>query len=261
MTNARVVCILQDSHGKTVGAQIEVKSESEESKMKFRSKVKKLVITTGMLLVLGLGMATTAYAAGPSEGAQTTQSQQQQATQSDRWEGAGDTWKVRTQDGTSYLTNSWFQDNDASWYMLGADGTMYAGLVTDLSTGKSYLLNTQHDGTFGKMLTQDGVYTVNGSQVYLTFNQSHDGSYGAITQGLSEARSTGVKETSLPSIPSDSASSTNNSIAQPNHTSESSSQSSNTGNRSIWDSDKRTEGSGRTDGPVNKGELNGMILQ
>lgn len=134
--------------------------------------------------------------------------------QSDRWEGAGDTWKVRTQDNTSYLTNSWFQDNDASWYMLGADGTMYAGLVTDLSTGKSYLLNTQHDGTFGKMLTQNGVYTVNGSQVYLTFNQSHDGSYGAIQSGLSEARSTGVKETSLTSIPSDSASSTTSSPTQ-----------------------------------------------
>lgn len=134
--------------------------------------------------------------------------------QSDRWEGAGDTWKVRTQDGTSYLTNSWFQDNDASWYMLGADGTMYAGLITDLSTGKSYLLNTQHDGTFGKMLTQDGVYTINGTQVYLTFNQSHDGSYGAIQSGLSEARSTGVQETSLTSIPSDSASSTTSSPTQ-----------------------------------------------
>ncbi|GAA6293321.1 hypothetical protein F220043C3_17550 [Enterocloster asparagiformis] len=166
-----------------------------------------------ILLMMSMMMATTAYAAGPSEGAQTTQSQQQ-ATQSDRWEGAGDTWKVRTQDGTSYLTNSWFQDNDASWYMLGADGTMYAGLVTDLSTGKSYLLNTQHDGTFGKMLTVDGVYTVNGSQVYLTFNQSHDGSYGAIQSGLSEARSTGVKETSLTSIPSDSASSTTSSATQ-----------------------------------------------
>lgn len=167
-----------------------------------------------ILLMMCMMMATTAYAAGPSEGAQTTQSQQQQATQSDRWEGAGDTWKVRTQDNTGYLTNSWFQDNDASWYMLGADGTMYAGLVTDLSTGKSYLLNTQHDGTFGKMLTQDGVYTINGSQVYLTFNQSHDGSYGAIQSGLSEARSTGVKETSLTSIPSDSASSTTSSPTQ-----------------------------------------------
>ena len=177
-----------------------------------------------ILLMMSMMMATTAYAAGPSEGAQTTQSQQQQATQSDRWEGAGDTWKVRTQDGTSYLTNSWFQDNDTSWYMLGADGTMYAGLITDLSTGKSYLLNTQHDGTFGKMLTQDGAYNINGVQVYLQFNQSHDGTYGAIQSGLSEARSTGVRETSLTSIPSDSASSTTSSNTQTNPTSETPSQ-------------------------------------
>ena len=187
--------------------------------MKFRSKVKKLVITTGMLLVLGLGMATTAYAAGPSEGAQTTQSQQQ-ATQSDRWEGAGDTWKVRTQDGTSYLTNSWFQDNDSSWYMLGADGTMSSGIIFDESTGKSYLLNTEHDGTYGKMLTQDGAHNVNGVTVYLTFDQNHSGSYGAILTGLSEARSTGVKVTQLPSIPSDSASSSPNSTQQPQNTNE-----------------------------------------
>lgn len=153
-------------------------------------------------MLLGVGAASTAYAAGPSESPQATT--QQALAQSDRWEGAGDTWKVRTQDGTAYLTNSWFQDNDNSWYMLGADGTMYSGLVTDQSTGKSYLLNTNHDGTFGKMLTQDGVYTINGAQVHLTFNQSHDGSYGAITTGLSATRSTGVHETHLPSIPTDS---------------------------------------------------------
>ena len=170
-----------------------------------------------ILLMMCMMMATTAYAAGPSEGAQTTQSQQQQATQSDRWEGAGDTWKVRTQDNTGYLTNSWFQDNDASWYMLGADGTMSSGIIFDESTGKSYLLNTEHDGTYGKMLTQDGAHNVNGVTVYLTFDQNHNGTYGAITSGLSEARSTGVKETSLTSIPSDSASASSSST-QSNHT-------------------------------------------
>lgn len=182
--------------------------------MKFRKKLKRLILTTGMIMLLGIGAAGTAYAAGPSENAQTTT---QQVTQSDRWEGAGDTWKVRTQDGTGHLTNSWFQDNDNSWYMLGADGTMYSGLVTDQSTGKSYLLNTNHDGTFGKMLTQDGVYTINGAQVYLTFNQSHDGSYGAITEGLSVARSTGVHETHLPSIPTDSAQGTTTQGTQTQH--------------------------------------------
>ena len=125
--------------------------------------------------------------------------------QSDRWEGSGDNWRVRNANGNGYLINSWFQDLDGSWYMLGSDGIMYSGLVTDQSTGKSYLLNTQHDGTFGRMLTADGVYNVNGVNVYLTFNQQHDGTFGAITSGLNEVRSSGVRETSLAAIPTDSA--------------------------------------------------------
>ena len=144
--------------------------------------------------------AYAAEAAGP--GVSTTQ---QSIQQSDRWEGTGDTWRVRNANGNGYLTNSWFQDLDGSWYMLGADGIMYSGLVTDQSTGKSYLLNTQHDGTFGRMLTTDGVYNVNGVNVYLTFNQNHDGTFGAITSGLNEVRSSGVRETSLAAIPTDSA--------------------------------------------------------
>lgn len=144
--------------------------------------------------------AYAAEAAGP--GVSTTQ---QSIQQSDRWEGTGDTWRVKASNGSGYLTNSWFQDLDGSWYMLGADGIMYSGLVTDQSTGKSYLLNTQHDGTFGRMLTTDGVYNVNGVNVYLTFNQNHDGTFGAITSGLNEVRSSGVRETSLAAIPTDSA--------------------------------------------------------
>lgn len=127
------------------------------------------------------------------------------AEQSPRWEGAGEVWKVKNETGSGYLTNSWFQDLDSSWYMLGADGVMFSGLVTDNSTGKSYLLNTEHDGTFGRMISVDGVYSVNGKMVALTFNQAHDGCFGAITGGLSEARSSGVKETTLASIATDSA--------------------------------------------------------
>ena len=156
----------------------------------------------------------TAYAAEAGPGAATTQ---QAVQQSDRWEGSGDTWRVRASNGSGYLTNSWFQDLDGSWYMLGSDGIMYSGLVTDQSTGKSYLLNTQHDGTFGRMLTTDGVYNVNGVNVYLTFNQNHDGTFGAITSGLSEVRSSGVRETSLAAIPTDSATGgqTSNQPSQP----------------------------------------------
>ena len=171
----------------------------------FRRTRRLIVVASFGLLLFGAikQPSMTAYAAeaaGP--GVSTTQ---QAVQQSDRWEGSGDTWRVRNANGNGYLTNSWFQDLDGSWYMLGADGIMYSGLVTDQSTGKSYLLNTQHDGTFGRMLTADGVYNVNGVNVYLTFNQNHDGTFGAITSGLNEVRSSGVRETSLAAIPTDSA--------------------------------------------------------
>ena len=173
-------------------------------KKDFEQSRKFLIMFAFGLLLFGAikQPSMTAYAAEAGPGVSTTQ---QAVQQSDRWEGTGDTWRVRNANGNGYLINSWFQDLDGSWYMLGADGIMYSGLVTDQSTGKSYLLNTQHDGTFGRMLTTDGVYNVNGVNVYLTFNQQHDGTYGAITSGLSEARNTGVRETSLAAIPTDSA--------------------------------------------------------
>ena len=78
---------------------------------------------------------------------------------------------------------------------------MYSGLVTDQSTGKSYLLNTNHDGTFGRMLDVDGVYNINGVDVYLTFDQTHNGTHGAILTGLDSLRSTGVYEKQYDKIP------------------------------------------------------------
>ena len=131
----------------------------------------------------------TAYAA-------ETQATQQAQTQSPRWEGQGDQWRVRTEDGKGYLTNCWFQDLDGSWYMLGADGYMFSGIITDQRTGASYLLETEHNGHFGRMISANGAYTLNGKTVYLTFNNANpsDATYGAITSGLSELRSTGISE-------------------------------------------------------------------
>lgn len=125
------------------------------------------------------------------------------ADQSARWVGSGDRWQVSDNAG-GYLKNTWFQDDvTGHWYLLGAeDGSvMYAGLVTDQSTGKTYLMNVSHDGTFGRMISTNGVYNINGKSISLTFNQNHDGTFGAITSGLSEVRNTGVTEKSLSSIP------------------------------------------------------------
>lgn len=127
------------------------------------------------------------------------------AAQSARWVGSGDRWQVSDNQG-GFIKDCWFQDDvTGHWYMLGAeDGSvMYSGLVTDKSTGKSYLLNVNHDGTYGRMLTVNGVYNINGIDVYMTFNQEHDGTFGAITSGLQEVRGAGVNERQLDKIPTD----------------------------------------------------------
>lgn len=166
-------------------------------------KIKKILVTTGIITMFSLGLVgnTNKIPFGITAYASEMQSQ------SSRWEGQGDVWRVKDNLG-GYLTNSWFQDElTGHWYMLGADdgSVMYAGLITDQSTGKTYLLNVEHDGTYGRMITADGMVTVNGVSVYMTFNQNHDGSYGAITSGLTEARSTGIGEKGLASIPTASA--------------------------------------------------------
>ena len=151
----------------------------------------------GMALLLfgSVGQSgMTAYAVGSAD---------TQVTQSARWTGSGDQWRVSDEAG-GYLKNTWFQDDvTGHWYMLGAgDGTlMYAGLVTDQATGKTYLLNTNHDGTYGRMVTTDGAYSINGCTVYVQFDQNHNGTFGAIASGLNELRSTGVQESSFANIP------------------------------------------------------------
>ena len=129
---------------------------------------------------------------------------QLQPNQSDRWnvDDSG-TWRLQNEAKTSYVLDSWFQDLDGEWYMLGSDnnGAMYSGLITDRSTGKSYYLNVNHDGYYGKLMSQNGKYTVNGIEVYLTFNQAHDGTFGAITSGLDDLRNTGVNKKELDRIP------------------------------------------------------------
>lgn len=142
------------------------------------------------------------------------------ADQSARWVGSGDRWQVSDNAG-GYLKNTWFQDDvTGHWYLLGAeDGSvMYAGLVTDQSTGCTFLMNVSHDGTFGRMISTNGVYNINGKSISLTFNQNHDGTFGAITSGLSEVRNTGVTEKSLPSIPTadNTTTQTNNNSSTPN---------------------------------------------
>lgn len=166
---------------------------------------KKVLVVTGMMLALFMAApAINSQAVDNIVGVETSYAAE--LSQSARWVGTGDRWQVSDNAG-GFIKNCWFQDDvTGHWYLLGAeDGSvMYAGLVTDQSTGKTYLLNTNHDGTYGRMISVNGTYNLNGKQVYLTFNQNHDGTFGAITSGLSEARSSGIAESRRDSIPTDS---------------------------------------------------------
>lgn len=169
-----------------------------------KSLIKRVVITTGLVMSLFGAPITQNNPLGEYLNNMTTlTTYAAELTQSARWVGSGDRWQVSDNAG-GFLKNQWFQDDvTGHWYLLGAeDGSvMYAGLVTDQSTGKSYLLNTNHDGTYGRMLDVDGVYNINGVNVYLTFDQTHNGTHGAILSGLDSVRSTGVYEKQYDKIP------------------------------------------------------------
>lgn len=126
--------------------------------------------------------------------------------QSDRWHSdQNGVWYLKSQDNTGNVLDSWFQDLDGSWYLLApGDGHMYAGLIHDTITDQWYYCQTEHDGFYGKMASTDGNYTINGKEVRLTFNQKHDGCFGAITSGLDSILGTGIAVTDVAGIPTES---------------------------------------------------------
>ena len=95
-------------------------------------------------------------------------------------------WRIRNSAGQT-VVNAWLCDDYVTangknaWYLLGADGAMIVnGLIQD-KTGNFYSLETEHNGYYGSVRYKNGYYNCNGQQVYLTFHQAHDGSFGAIT--------------------------------------------------------------------------------
>lgn len=179
-------------------------------------KTYKLPALTLVMMMLALGFTLSdadilAYAAEDNF-QMTTYTTTVQATQSPRWhvDNTG-TWYLKNEAGTGNTINSWFQDLDGSWYLLAPnDGHMYAGLIHDTITDRWYYCQIDHNGWYGRMAYTDGVYTVNGQQVYLTFNQLHDGTFGAITSGLESLRGAGVETQEVAGIPTESETATSN---------------------------------------------------
>ena len=108
------------------------------------------------------------------------------------WYQDGANWKI--QDGSgNMISNAWVCDNavtvnhntDTNWYLMNPYGQMYEGIIQD-QNGNCYLLNPNHDGTYGMMVTTNG-FTYNG--VTYQFDQNHDGTFGKILNTSDIARS------------------------------------------------------------------------
>lgn len=104
------------------------------------------------------------------------------ATFSSYWkQDASGVWKVYDRSG-NLVTNCWLCDDAVAsngknvWYLLDYNGNMVsAGLVRD-GQGNYYSLETQHNGFYGMMRYQSGVY----GAVNLNLEASHNGRFGAI---------------------------------------------------------------------------------
>lgn len=177
-----------------------------------KNRLKKIIITTGALLMMTMAPITQSNPLGQylNEMSGVITAQAAELNQSPRWHADSNcVWYLKNEAGTGNVVNSWFQDLDGSWYLLAPnDGHMYAGLIHDTLTDKWYYCQTEHDGYYGRMAHTDGVYMVNNQQVHLTFNQNHDGTFGAITSGLSSLQSTGVASQDVAGLPTESSNAT-----------------------------------------------------
>lgn len=173
-----------------------------------KNRLKKIILTTGALLMMTMAPISQANPLG--QYLNTITAQAAELNQSPRWHAdSNGVWYLKNEAGTGNVVNSWFQDSDGSWYLLAPnDGHMYAGLIHDTLTDKWYYCQTEHDGYYGRMAHTDGVYMVNNQQVHLTFNQNHDGTFGAITSGLSSLQSTGVASQDVAGLPTESSNAT-----------------------------------------------------
>lgn len=149
------------------------------------NKIKRLVITTGALLLLAGAPIVQANPLG--QYMSNTITAQAAETYSDNWimDGQG-TWHYYMSDG-SMCTNAWVHDH-GEWYLLDGAGNMLTGIVQS-NGGKYYLLDTvRNTGTYGK-LVKSGVY--NGVQIQA--EQSGD-SEGALSQStLNSLQAVGVQ--------------------------------------------------------------------
>ena len=156
-----------------------------------KNRLKKIIITTGALLMFTMAPIAQSNPLGQYLNEMTTitaqAAEQSQLPYSIYWETQADgSWKYKL-DAGGYATNRWVQDEvDKNWYLLDDNGVMRTGVYK--SYGKYYLLSEVHDGHYGHLVKNGEVY--NGITISASTNADDE---GALTDStLSALRGAGV---------------------------------------------------------------------
>ena len=150
-----------------------------------KNRLKKIIITTGALLMMTMAPITQSNPLGQYLNEMTTitaQAAEQAPTFSEYWYQSEDgAWHIKDRNGNT-IKNGWVCDDAVAsngqniWYLIDANGNMVShGLVKD-QTGNIYSLETNHNGYYGMLRHTSGNY----DGVYLDIEQSHDGAFGKI---------------------------------------------------------------------------------
>lgn len=138
---------------------------------KMRTKMRRLdmkkVSLFFVILIVSMLTCITAFAAGNAT--------------SEYWYSEGNVWKIRDGSG-NMIRDSWVcddkynQNQDSNWYLMDSNGVMYEGVIND--NGHYYLLDPNHNGTYGMMISGVPSYSYNGVQLQL--ETAHNGYFGEI---------------------------------------------------------------------------------
>ena len=163
------------------------KQNNMNSKRK-HSKFKRLVITTGALLLLAGAPIVQNNPMGQYLSTITNTIEAQAAEQlpySQYWETQADgSWKYKLSSGG--YASGWIQDEvDKGWYYMDGNGVMQSGVYKSYS--KLYLLSQNHDGHFGHMVKNGENY--NGIIIQASTNPDDEGALSQTT--INQLRSAG----------------------------------------------------------------------
>lgn len=153
------------------------------------NKIKRLVITTGALLLLAGAPIVQNNSLGEYMNSMTgtITAQAAELPYSANWETQADgSWKYKLSSGG--YASGWIQDEvDHNWYYMDSTNTMLSGLVKS-NDNQYYLLSQEHDGHFGRMLTNGMTYK--GITIQADTSEAYRGALSQTT--LAQLRSLGL---------------------------------------------------------------------